>query len=896
MSELSNDEWSESESSDDRWIARSELHSQITGIRSAGSFATFGNIENFVHPGIEVDSVGLVRLPLGEADARKLIQQSHQAPFGKGTETLVDESIRKTWEINSEKVIFLNPRWQGCIDQIVERVTNALGVVDGSKHVNAEFYKMLLYEKGAMFRPHKDTEKVSGMFATLVICLPSEHTGGSVDLQHGTTKIKKATYKTEQHSAFSSTFMAWYADVSHEIKPVESGFRWVLVYNLINNARTTNPSASVLDSKTDDFTKALTEWQHYHEDSSSFAYCLDHQYTTEGLRLAQLKGDDCCRVRHVAQSCEEQSDYYVLLANIEMVEKLPDSDTPEEDKESYTVLTHIATLDGENLTAYDTLEFDDSSLLGDVDYTCRNPDVQWGGENLGNQHADIERFYQDSIMVVVPKTAISTFLVGAKPKSPSGFHFLSKLLREHVGGRRKESLSNDILLRICNRYLSASFSNNDAGGFWLGIIAVVAVDLKDALLFSKAIDGASEGFNKVLWGELGELISLHDSVIPDDKVAEAMQKCPKLHTVYENVHQFYEGFCRSNPDRKDPHRIVYLQRWLDSVIYKSLHDITEFSIKDSVTLIEILKRTDDNFRQVVLYQGVKKFIETLLLRKFPCELIVDLLLHSEDSETSRPFVQQLLQLCLEPAILNFDLQDYANYVNCRKAGDIYHEAGPVRALINLASNLDKAKFSAFLERLLKQAPVLSSKHMESFSIPFLGEAMLALDVSSSEVQKFVQTYLVLHVTKFVGPEPEKPTDWARPEEVATSCSPACDDCSKLDKFLRDPKAPTYNLPKAPDWHIKSSHNSFIYLEEKRKNYETVAVTKTLKRWERQHTEWEKRVETTLNALQKLPQAKLKCCCADLYDEIMSLRMLRACSAAVKTGSVIPKKRTRGHFY
>ncbi|RGP79497.1 hypothetical protein FLONG3_2245 [Fusarium longipes] len=51
-----------------------------------------------------------------------------------------------------------------------------------SAPIRAEIYKMLLYEQGAMFKPHTDIEKIPGMFGTLVISLPSNHTGGDVVL------------------------------------------------------------------------------------------------------------------------------------------------------------------------------------------------------------------------------------------------------------------------------------------------------------------------------------------------------------------------------------------------------------------------------------------------------------------------------------------------------------------------------------------------------------------------------------------------------------------------------------------------------------------------------------------------------------------------------------------
>lgn len=97
-----------------------------------------------------------MRLPLSEDDANILVQASHKAPFGKGTETVVDESVRKTWEIDAGKIKFLNKGWQRCLDRTVEHVARELGIADGSIHVRAEFNKMLLYEKRAMFKAHKE--------------------------------------------------------------------------------------------------------------------------------------------------------------------------------------------------------------------------------------------------------------------------------------------------------------------------------------------------------------------------------------------------------------------------------------------------------------------------------------------------------------------------------------------------------------------------------------------------------------------------------------------------------------------------------------------------------------------------------------------------------------------
>ncbi|PTB43843.1 hypothetical protein M441DRAFT_133874, partial [Trichoderma asperellum CBS 433.97] len=142
----------------------------------------------------------------------------------------MDETVRKTLQISAKRISFLNPKWDGFVKDLVLEVIRKLGVpAPNRSNVRAELYKHLLYEEGDKFKPHKDTEKIDGMFGTLVICLPSEHEGGEVYLQHGKDSLELSTATT---SAYGYYYLAWYADVTHEIKPVRKGYRWVLTYNL----------------------------------------------------------------------------------------------------------------------------------------------------------------------------------------------------------------------------------------------------------------------------------------------------------------------------------------------------------------------------------------------------------------------------------------------------------------------------------------------------------------------------------------------------------------------------------------------------------------------------------------------------------------------------------------
>ena len=135
-----------------------------------------------VMPGLLVNHLGEVSLPLGETQARKLIKLCQQAPYGKGTETVVDTDVRRVWELDPDQFTLSNPEWSGLITEIIEELQCKLGLEDS--RLEAHLYKLLLYEKGSFFLPHRDGEKLDRMVATLVVGLPATHQGGELIVSH----------------------------------------------------------------------------------------------------------------------------------------------------------------------------------------------------------------------------------------------------------------------------------------------------------------------------------------------------------------------------------------------------------------------------------------------------------------------------------------------------------------------------------------------------------------------------------------------------------------------------------------------------------------------------------------------------------------------------------------
>jgi hypothetical protein len=140
----------------DRNTLIKDLEECLANVQTDGSFALFEALNNAPNPGLCLKNTSIIGLPLSDHDAQAIVSASHEAPFGKGEETIVDTSVRKTWEVSPGEFELKNPAWQPYIESIVAKVSTGLGVDTAGKGVAAELYKLLLYEKGAMFKPHQE--------------------------------------------------------------------------------------------------------------------------------------------------------------------------------------------------------------------------------------------------------------------------------------------------------------------------------------------------------------------------------------------------------------------------------------------------------------------------------------------------------------------------------------------------------------------------------------------------------------------------------------------------------------------------------------------------------------------------------------------------------------------
>ncbi len=277
---------------------------------STSEFCVAGCLPN-VDPGLEVDGVGPVKLPLKQGMAKRIIAAGQVAPFGKGARTLVDTDVRKTFELDPRK-FRLGDQWTAAIAEATRTIAERLGLP--SDRLEARLYKLLVYQRGGFFLPHRDSEKHDRMLASLVVVLPNRFAGGYLTVRHGVEKESLAF--REAATGKSPCYAAFYADCEHEVKRIDSGVRLALTYNLVLKPQPRKAkSADQPLAPVDQLAESIDSWITARP-GRPLVFALEHHYTQRGLSLDLLKGDDR-GLANLVVGAAEKGGCLVHLAQIE---------------------------------------------------------------------------------------------------------------------------------------------------------------------------------------------------------------------------------------------------------------------------------------------------------------------------------------------------------------------------------------------------------------------------------------------------------------------------------------------------------------------------------------------------------------------------------------------------
>ena len=283
------------------WTTR--LLSLIQKIEPLGSFVHTERLTNVPQllPHVTIDGVGRLGFPMLDVVVNKLIENSEKAPYGKLDQTLMDTQVRDAWQIDSTKItIGGGDTWTTYFNQIVRRHCFHLGISNerfDALDVQANLYKLLIYEKDGHFLTHRDTEKEPRMFGTLLLQLPTSDgfQGGELTVSHhGDTR--SINLSIDSDNEFQT--VSFYADCEHELHPITDGNRVCLVYNLVatlpeNKISTTIPSPNVNIDTESKLGLICDDWRNSDlKRISKIGHQLEHKYTHQSIGYSTLKGRD----------------------------------------------------------------------------------------------------------------------------------------------------------------------------------------------------------------------------------------------------------------------------------------------------------------------------------------------------------------------------------------------------------------------------------------------------------------------------------------------------------------------------------------------------------------------------------------------------------------------------
>jgi hypothetical protein len=400
-----------------------DLAALLATVRRPGDFFAAGTAE-LLAPLLEVEGVGAMALPLLPAQALQLAAVAEPAPYGRGTETLVDPAVRQCRQIGPDRVRIGGRHWARTLEAIVSRAAAGLGV-DGP--VSAEFYKLLLYKPGGFFVGHRDTEKAPGMFATLVLGLPAASAGGELVVRHHGREVRLDMHPDDPAEV---AFAAFYADCVHEVLPVTEGYRLSLVYNLLRRARGRAPEPPDYAAEQARAAALLRRWRdgkQHAEDATpeKLVYLLEHAYTSAELGFATLKGADAAVAGVLSAAARDAGcDLHLALLTVEESGAAEYVDTyprrrrwsDEEDEfeagevfERSMTLSNWRRADGD-APALGEIPVETEEFVPPGAPDALSPDEEHFHEATGNEGASFERTYRRAALVIWPSDRIFAVL------------------------------------------------------------------------------------------------------------------------------------------------------------------------------------------------------------------------------------------------------------------------------------------------------------------------------------------------------------------------------------------------------------------------------------------------------------------------------------------------------
>jgi len=200
----------------------------------------------------------------------KLYQLAIPSKVGKGSQTVLDEEVRRSREYSGGSGIQWNSEF---VDHVTARVSGGLKKTHAGTLVKLTPHKLIVYGEGDFFSEHMDSVHTPGQNMTAVVELSTFHQGGDFVIE-GTN-----------YSNGEARLIVFDHDQMHEVTSVYSGYRISITFDLVVDPLTeTGRKAPDITGVVERLAKMGVE---------RFGFFATRRYlTTATGEYQELKGDD----------------------------------------------------------------------------------------------------------------------------------------------------------------------------------------------------------------------------------------------------------------------------------------------------------------------------------------------------------------------------------------------------------------------------------------------------------------------------------------------------------------------------------------------------------------------------------------------------------------------------
>ncbi|KIL57617.1 hypothetical protein M378DRAFT_171556 [Amanita muscaria Koide BX008] len=778
---------------------------------SKGSFAYSENRPDAPNPFLTIADIGSIGLPLSEIDAKRIIACATQAPFGLGTSTastVIDKEVRDTWQIDPSLVSFQNPAWDSFLQSTTANICSGLGLPGGCD-VQYKLHKLLLYETGSLFRPHPEFVE-DGMFATMAIVLPSQYIGGEIIVSHGS--ISKVI-DVSASCMTSISVLSWCTDVEHEVKPIRSGYRLVLSYNLMRSPLS-GPEVMPTADNTSELSRLheiLERWRTggYKQlpEQRMVALVLGHQYPESDLSMGQagLNGQDSHKVNQI-RSVAEMLGFELWLGEYERcTARLLEDDSnegndgnrdggdPNSDGEAIIsrppgqVMEDLCTLkyltDLQGSQALGTIrDFDSKGLImGDPDHLGDPDDSKRFDSEYGGNSVIIKHYYYRAVLVIFPKEDWDQIvIVGCGVKGVLAV--LQKLLA---------SLSIDPTLR--DRKLAGLLLEYIKGrDIWLNML-VFPLLWHDLDLWNRTIERCpsplitleEEGLLFHAWDIFGfqQVQSSYKTII--SKI------CPIRGDQIDFIHNV-----KARVAGLDEQEIV--ETWCSEQIagfLKGSNAVNHMNVlisiakEDGIKFLKDFNNENQHIRELNYYQVVyTQIISLFMSEKENIYASPANKPGGNKGEDLNQIFEDFLDKCIRGAICYLDEQDFLWSTEYIRGGESsYGQLNNILDVVESCITTNRVDECATLFRLIWDAKGNAYDKLMFYYIPLLQE--LRKKLLSPPFAPFARNVIGYYFSRMLGSKTHNP----RPSLQMLPCDEGCSACASLREFLEQLYVPVQDF-------------------------------------------------------------------------------------------------------